>query len=44
MGDLENEDAPVGIERPEQLNEVPRSFRGYLWVEDIYNVGPALGR
>lgn len=44
MGDIENKDAPVGIERPEQLNEVPRSFRGYLWVEDIYNVGPALGR
>ena len=44
MGDLENKDAPVGIEQPEQLNDVPRSFRGYLWVEDIYNIGPALGR
>ncbi len=44
MGDLTNKDAPQGIERPEQLGEVPRSFRGYLWIEDIYNVGPALQR
>ena len=44
MGDLENPDAPVGIERPEQLGDVPRSFRGHLWVEDIYNVGRALQR
>jgi glycerophosphoryl diester phosphodiesterase len=43
-GPLENKDAPVGIDRPEQLSEVPRSFRGYLWVEDIYSIGPALGR
>src|SRR5688572_16437160 len=34
----------TGIERPEQLGQVPRDFRGYLWVEDIYNVGPALQR
>jgi glycerophosphoryl diester phosphodiesterase len=32
----------AGIERPEQLGEVPRDFRGYLWVEDIYTVGRAL--
>ncbi len=44
MGELENFDAPVGIERPEQLGEVPRSFRGYLWVEDIYAVGRSLQR
>jgi glycerophosphoryl diester phosphodiesterase len=44
MGDLQNMNAPVGLERPEQLGEVPRSFRGYLWVEDIYNVGRALQR
>lgn len=36
--------AAAGIERPEQLAEVPRDFRGYLWVEDIYNVGPSLQR
>ena len=44
MGDLRNMEAPVGIEHPEQLGEVPRSFRGYLWVEDIYRVGRALQR
>jgi glycerophosphoryl diester phosphodiesterase len=33
-----------GIERPEQLAEVPEDFRGQLWVEDINAVGPALGR
>ncbi len=44
LGDVENKEALVGIERPEQLGEVPRDFRGYLWVEDIYNVGRALQR
>ena len=34
----------TGIEQPEQLGDVPRDFRGYLWVEDIWNVGPALQR
>ncbi len=44
MGELQNMEAPVGLERPEQLGEVPRSFRGYLWVVDIYNVGRSLQR
>lgn len=30
------------LEQPEQLGEVPRSFKGYLMVEDIYTVGGAL--
>jgi len=30
------------LEQPEQLGEVPRSFKGYLLVEDIYTVGGAL--
>ena len=34
----------AGIETPAQLDKVPRSFRGYLWVEDFYNVGRALER
>ena len=33
---------PMGISLPEQLGEVPASFNGYLWVEDIWTVGPAL--
>lgn len=34
----------AGLERPEQLGKVPRDFRGYLWIEDFYNVGRALER
>lgn len=34
--------APPGLDLPEQLGEVPRSFKGYLWVSDIWTVGPAL--
>jgi glycerophosphoryl diester phosphodiesterase len=32
----------AGLDRPEQLARVPRDFRGYLWIEDFYNVGRAL--
>jgi glycerophosphoryl diester phosphodiesterase len=35
-------DGASGLERPEQLAKVPRDFRGYLWIEDFYNVGRAL--
>jgi glycerophosphoryl diester phosphodiesterase len=34
----------AGIERAEQLEDVPRDFRGYLWIEDFYAVGRALER
>lgn len=34
----------LGLSRPEQLAKVPRDFRGYLWIEDFYNVGRALER
>jgi glycerophosphoryl diester phosphodiesterase len=44
LGNLDDPNNPVGLERPEQLNEVPKSFRGYLLIEDIYNVGPSLQR
>lgn len=33
-----------GIDRPERLDDVPRSFRGHLWIEDFYKVGRALQR
>ena len=33
-----------GIERPERLGDVPRSFRGYLWIDDFYTAGRALQR
>ena len=32
----------VGLTLPEQLGKVPNSFKGYIWVEDIWTVGPAL--
>ncbi len=31
-----------GLDLPEQLGEVPASFTGYVLVEDIWTVGPAL--
>ncbi len=34
--------AAVGLDLPEQIPKVPAAFTGYLWVEDIYTVGPAL--
>lgn len=34
--------APGGLSLPEQLGKVPASFNGYLWVEDIWTIGPAL--
>ena len=38
------ESGPIGLDEPEQLGQVPRSFRGHLWVDDIYTVGRALQR
>lgn len=34
--------APMGLDLPEQLGRVPASFNGYLWVDDIWSIGPAL--
>lgn len=31
----------MGLTLPEQLGDVPSSFKGYIWVEDIWTVGPA---
>jgi glycerophosphoryl diester phosphodiesterase len=36
------EDRPMGLTLPEQLGAIPSSFKGYVWVEDIWTVGPAL--
>lgn len=35
-------DAIVGLEKPEQLGEVPRHYRGLLLIEDMYGTGRAL--
>jgi glycerophosphoryl diester phosphodiesterase len=32
----------TGLVLPEQLGEVPSTFAGYIWVDDIWNLGPAL--
>lgn len=31
-----------GLDLPEQIRDVPRDFTGYVWVEDIWSVGPAV--
>ena len=36
------EDGHMGLTLPEQLGEIPSSFKGYVWVDDIWTVGPAL--
>lgn len=32
----------MGLDLPEQIGDVPASFTGYVWVEDIQTIGPAL--
>lgn len=41
IGDY-GDDGPSGLTLPEQLGEIPSSFNGYIWVDDIWTVGPAL--
>lgn len=36
------ESAPMGLDLPEQLGEVPNSFNGWVWVDDMWSIGPAL--
>ena len=43
QGDAEGDEL-VGLERPEQLGEVPHDYRGLLLIEDMYDVGRALRR
>ncbi|WP_395622677.1 glycerophosphodiester phosphodiesterase family protein [Sphingomonas daechungensis] len=32
----------MGLTLPEQLGKIPSTFKGYVWVDDIWTVGPAL--
>lgn len=32
----------TGLTLPEQFTEIPSSFNGYVWVEDTFNLAPAL--
>lgn len=36
------EDRPLGLTLPEQLGKIPSTFKGHVWVDDIWTVGPAL--
>lgn len=31
-----------GLLLPEQFGEIPSTFNGYIWVEDLWNLGPSL--
>lgn len=44
IGEMEEQGSALGVERPEQLGQVPRDFKGWLWVEDMDAIGRALGR
>lgn len=33
---------PRGLDLPEQFGEIPDSFNGYIWTDDLWNLGPAL--
>ena len=35
-------DQAMGLTLPEQLGQIPSTFKGYVWAEDIWVVGPAL--
>ncbi len=33
---------PRGLDLPEQFGQIPDSFTGFIWVDDVWNLGPAL--
>ena len=44
MGPYASGKSNEGLTTPQQLGEIPDSFNGYIWVEDIWAVGPAVKR
>jgi len=42
VGPQRGKGRPAGVDLPEQLGDVPDSFNGYLMVDDLWNVAPAL--
>lgn len=42
FGPFESGKSNEGLSTPQQLAKVPASFNGYIWVENIRDVGPAL--
>ena len=35
---------PMGLDLPEQVGHISVNFNGYVWVDDMWSVGPALRR
>jgi glycerophosphoryl diester phosphodiesterase len=33
---------PKGLDQPQQFGEIPASFNGLIWIDDLWNLGPAL--
>ena len=44
FGPYESGKSNEGLTGAEQLGNIPANFNGYIWVEDINKVGPALRR
>ena len=42
FGPYESGKSTEGLTDPRQLTKIPASFNGYIWIEDIRAVGPAL--
>ena len=34
----------TGLTKVDHIDDVPRDFRGYLWIEDFFTVGRAVQR
>ena len=41
-GPHDGETVTYGLDLPEQFGEIPDSFNGYIWIDDLWILGPAL--
>jgi glycerophosphoryl diester phosphodiesterase len=42
VGPYESGKSNEGLSDVDDLGRIPGSFNGYIWVEDIWSIGPAL--
>lgn len=42
VGNQDDKTNGLGLHDVYQLQKIPAAFTGYVWIEDIYNLGPAL--
>ncbi len=42
VGDYDSEHVTYGLDLPEQLRQIPNTYNGYIFVDDLYVLGPAL--